>query len=127
MIRTTFAATSGPIPSPGINVTVFGIRFLIFDFNLRYGTNIISAAITTDNRSGYSPRRVCSRYHQREIFESDHDAMNTKTRDLIIVGGGIIGLMTARALAKRGLAVTIVERGELGREASYAAGGILAP
>src|SRR4051794_9554925 len=53
--------------------------------------------------------------------------MNTKTRDVIIVGGGIIGLMTARALAKRGLAVTIVERGELGREASYAAGGILAP
>jgi len=53
--------------------------------------------------------------------------VNTKTRDVIIVGGGVIGLMTARALAKRGLTVTIVERSELGREASYAAGGILAP
>jgi glycine oxidase len=48
-----------------------------------------------------------------------------KTWDVIIVGGGIIGLSLAIALRKRGAAVLIVERGEPGREASHAAGGML--
>ncbi len=46
--------------------------------------------------------------------------------DVIIVGGGIIGLSLAIALRKRGATVLIVERGEPGREASYAAAGMLA-
>jgi len=45
--------------------------------------------------------------------------------DVIIVGGGIIGLSLAIALRKRGAAVLVVERGEPGREASHAAGGML--
>ena len=45
--------------------------------------------------------------------------------DFIIVGGGIIGMATARELARRGLKVAIFDRGELGMEASWAAGGIL--
>jgi len=49
-----------------------------------------------------------------------------KTWDVIIVGGGIIGLSLAIALHKRGLRVLVVERGEPGREASYAAAGMLA-
>jgi glycine oxidase len=48
-----------------------------------------------------------------------------KTWDVIIVGGGIIGLSLAIALRKRGATVLIVERGEPGREASHAAGGML--
>ena len=48
-----------------------------------------------------------------------------KTWDVIIIGGGIIGLSLAIALRKRGATVLIVERGEPGREASYAAGGML--
>jgi glycine oxidase len=48
-----------------------------------------------------------------------------KTWDVIIVGGGIIGLSLAIALRKRGASVLIVERGEPGREASHAAGGML--
>ena len=48
-----------------------------------------------------------------------------KTWDVIIVGGGIIGLSLAIALRKRGAAVLVVERGEPGREASHAAGGML--
>jgi glycine oxidase len=47
--------------------------------------------------------------------------------DFVIVGGGIIGLMTARELVASGAAVTVVERGELGRESSWAGGGILSP
>ena len=49
-----------------------------------------------------------------------------KTWDVIIVGGGIIGLSLAIALHKRGARVLLVERGEPGREASHAAAGMLA-
>ena len=48
-----------------------------------------------------------------------------KTWDVIIIGGGIIGLSLSIALRKRGATVLIVERGEPGREASHAAGGML--
>jgi glycine oxidase len=48
-----------------------------------------------------------------------------KTWDVIIVGGGIIGLSLAIALRKRGARVLIVERGEPGHEASHAAAGML--
>jgi glycine oxidase len=48
-----------------------------------------------------------------------------KTWDVIIIGGGIIGLSLSIALRKRGASVLVVERGEPGREASYAAGGML--
>jgi glycine oxidase len=48
-----------------------------------------------------------------------------KSWDVIIVGGGIIGLSLAIALRKRAATVLVVERGEPGREASHAAGGML--
>jgi glycine oxidase len=49
-----------------------------------------------------------------------------KRRDAIIIGAGIIGLSLAIELNKRGLSVLIVEKGEPGQEASWAAGGMLA-
>jgi glycine/D-amino acid oxidase-like deaminating enzyme len=49
-----------------------------------------------------------------------------KTWDVIVVGGGIIGLSLSIAFRKRGLRVLVVERGEPGREASHAAAGMLA-
>jgi glycine/D-amino acid oxidase-like deaminating enzyme len=48
-----------------------------------------------------------------------------KTWDVIIIGGGIIGLSLSIVLRKRGTKVLVVERGEPGREASHAAGGML--
>ncbi len=48
-----------------------------------------------------------------------------KSWDVIIIGGGIIGLSLSIALRKRGASVLVVERGEPGREASHAAGGML--
>ena len=42
-----------------------------------------------------------------------------------VIGGGIIGLSTALALAEAGFAVQVLERGEPGRAASWAGGGIL--
>jgi glycine oxidase len=49
-----------------------------------------------------------------------------KTWDVLIIGGGIIGLSLSRELRKHGASVLVVERGEPGREASHAAGGMLA-
>jgi len=49
-----------------------------------------------------------------------------RTWDVIIVGGGIIGLSLSIGLRKRGMTVLVVERGEPGREASHAAAGMLA-
>jgi glycine oxidase len=48
-----------------------------------------------------------------------------KKWDVIVVGGGIIGVSLAIELRKRGATVLVVERGEPGREASHAAGGML--
>jgi glycine oxidase len=48
-----------------------------------------------------------------------------KTWDVIVIGGGIIGLSLSIELRKRGASVLVVERGEPGREASHAAGGML--
>jgi glycine oxidase len=50
---------------------------------------------------------------------------DVKTWDVIVIGGGIIGLSLSIALKKRGARVLVVERGEPGREASHAAGGML--
>jgi glycine oxidase len=48
--------------------------------------------------------------------------------DVVIIGGGVIGLTIARELAQRGVRdLILIERGEPGAEASWAAGGILAP
>jgi glycine oxidase len=49
-----------------------------------------------------------------------------RTSDVIVIGGGIIGLSLAIALRKRGAQVLLIERGEPGREASHAAAGMLA-
>ncbi len=47
--------------------------------------------------------------------------------DLVIVGGGIIGLLSAYELAQSGVKVTLIDKGEPGQESSWAAGGILSP
>jgi glycine oxidase len=54
--------------------------------------------------------------------------MESNQADVIIVGGGVIGLSVARALSERGVGrVLLVERGaRAGMEASHAAGGMLA-
>ena len=44
-----------------------------------------------------------------------------------IVGGGIIGLLAARELRAAGLDITVFDRGQIGREASWAGSGILSP
>jgi len=50
-----------------------------------------------------------------------------QTSDVVIIGGGIIGLSLARELAKCGRKVTLLERHQPGREASWASAAMLAP
>lgn len=47
--------------------------------------------------------------------------------DVLVLGGGIIGLACARELALRGLRVEVVERLPAGAEASLAAAGMISP
>jgi glycine oxidase len=49
------------------------------------------------------------------------------TYDVVIVGGGIIGVSIAFELAQRNLRVVVLDRQELMREASWAAAGMLSP
>ena len=46
---------------------------------------------------------------------------------MIIIGGGIIGMLTARELHNAGVDVLVIERGPLGGESSWAGGGIISP
>jgi glycine oxidase len=49
-------------------------------------------------------------------------------QEVLIIGGGVIGLSIAREIWKQGARrITVIERGEIGKESSYAAGGMLAP
>jgi len=47
--------------------------------------------------------------------------------ECIIVGGGVIGLLTARQLFLEGVDVLLLEKGALGGESSWAGGGIISP
>src|SRR5262249_28259656 len=47
--------------------------------------------------------------------------------DVLILGGGVIGLTAAYFLAREGILVEVVDKGEFGQEASWAGAGILPP
>jgi len=51
----------------------------------------------------------------------------TEHTDILIIGGGISGLLTAREFRLAGLDVTVVDQSALGQESSWAGGGILLP
>ena len=48
-------------------------------------------------------------------------------KDVIVIGGGVIGLSVAYELAGQGVSVKLLEQRALGREASWAGAGILPP
>lgn len=50
-----------------------------------------------------------------------------RSADVLIIGGGIIGCSIAYFLRKQGVEVIVLEKGEIGAQASSAAAGLLAP
>lgn len=51
----------------------------------------------------------------------------SKKRELAVLGGGIIGLSIAYECSRRGMKVTLLEKGKCGGQATGAAAGMLAP
>lgn len=51
----------------------------------------------------------------------------TTLSDITIIGGGISGLLIARECVLAGLSVTVIDKGQIGQESSWAGGGILLP
>ena len=49
------------------------------------------------------------------------------SRDCIVVGGGLLGMLSAWYLSREGLSVALFEQGRICRESSWAGGGILSP
>src|SRR5262245_10695539 len=47
--------------------------------------------------------------------------------DVLIVGGGVIGLTCGYFLAREGLSVEVLDRGPMASEASWAGAGIIPP
>lgn len=47
--------------------------------------------------------------------------------EFVVLGGGVAGLTVAQRLIQQGAKVAVIERGMVGRESSWAGGGILAP
>jgi glycine oxidase len=51
----------------------------------------------------------------------------TNHADVLILGGGVIGLTAAYFLARERVSVTVLDKGDFGQEASWAGAGILPP
>ncbi len=78
---------------------------------------------------------VSARILQKYNYKANLQALTIKDKsqkltnyDVLIIGGGVIGLSLARELHRLGAGpIAVVERGKVGREASFAAAGMLAP
>jgi len=90
-------------------------RFLVFPALDR----IIGGAKHGSNN--WKGARTVTKVTHAQVFYN----AKVKSWDVIVVGGGIIGLSLSIELRKQGASVLVVDRGEPGREASHAAGGML--
>lgn len=48
-------------------------------------------------------------------------------QDVVIIGGGVIGVCSAYYLAQKGIQVTLIEKGEIASGCSYGNGGLIVP
>src|SRR5688572_10316172 len=63
----------------------------------------------------------------RRLPQPNQSSSSASLSDVLVVGGGVIGLSLAYELANSGLSVRVLDAGEPGREASWAGAGILPP
>src|ERR1700729_2353799 len=65
---------------------------------------------------------------ERAVLGRADDPVADRTPDVLVIGGGILGVSTAAACAKAGLgSVTLIETGRLGAGATGGATGLLIP
>ena len=93
-----------------------------------------AGSIASPRRPG-GPRRcgacrlavATARAAARSRRQSAGSEVMAEAHDVVIVGGGVIGLSIAYALAREGIRPTVLDRRELGREASWAGAGLIPP
>src|SRR5207248_4066978 len=79
-------------------------------------------------RAGFVGRpRGKSGTHPSLASQKDAVPDRTESFDVIVIGGGVIGLAAAWRLAERGASVVVLERGRAGSGTSHVAAGMLAP
>jgi len=83
-----------------------------------------------EHRGRFSTSLAAQRHGSRQCIFCATPAttynVRVKSFEVVIIGGGVIGLSLALELERKGSQVAVLERAEPGREASYAAGGMLA-
>ena len=70
---------------------------------------------------------VAKACHARRLIANCYNERMAAQRDVLIIGGGAIGLTTAYFLARDGVRVAVADKGEFGRESSWAGAGIIYP
>src|SRR5688500_19499741 len=64
---------------------------------------------------------------ERIQYHYDINAGMDSQQDVVIIGGGVIGVCSAYYLAQKGLQVTLIEKGEIASGCSYGNGGLIVP
>src|SRR5262249_35157980 len=61
------------------------------------------------------------------IRQAGRKCCDSMTEDVLIIGGGVIGVCAAYYLAERGRQVTLIERGDIAAGSSYGNAGLIVP
>src|SRR4051812_36534443 len=67
----------------------------------------------------------CASRWTRNARKGDSVGMGAAVVDVVVIGGGVMGLLAARELRERGHGVLLLERDQPGRQASWASAGII--
>ncbi len=71
--------------------------------------------------------RLCAKKARARSVREPITIFMKETGDVIVLGAGVIGLTTAYFLGRAGVKVHVLDRGEIGKESSWAGAGILPP
>lgn len=87
---------------------------------------VISNIVRTSRDSSFATLEAAIIVSQERLISAQGRRMS-RFSDILIIGGGAIGGSIALALAERGASVSVFEAGAIGKGASWAAAGVLAP